>query len=185
MADAESEGPERSEASVLSFDLSECKELQQPQPIQATLCRKGVFAILKDCPCKVQDLKVSKTGKHGHAKANITGYDIITGKKLVETVPGHTTMFAFEPVKKEYEVADIAEGQITAITAEGEEKVFPLPEGEVGDKLREEFKTNQDKGGDQFFLIGVIYAPRMVGKKWMANVLVESFKAGKDKSASA
>jgi len=86
-------------------------------------------------------------------------------------------------VKKEYEVADIAEGLITAITPEGEEKSFPLPEGEIGDKLKEEFKTNQDKGGDQFFLIGVIYAPRMVGKKWMANVLVESFKTGKDKAS--
>jgi len=85
-------------------------------------------------------------------------------------------------VKKEYEVADISEGQITAITAEGEEKQFPLPEGEVGDKLKDEFKTNSDKSGDQFFLIGVIYAPRMVGKKWMANVLVESYKAGKEKA---
>jgi len=184
MADAEQDGPIRSEASVMSYDLSECKELQQPQPIQATLCRKGVHAILKDCPCKVQDLKVSKTGKHGHAKANITGYDIISGKKLVETVPGHTTMFGFEPVKKEYEVADISDNTITAITPEGEERSFPLPEGEVGEKLRDEFKANTDKSGDQFFIIGVIYAPRMVGKKWMANVLVESFKAGKDKNAS-
>jgi len=183
MADQENEGPVRSEASIVSYDLSECKELQQPQPIQATLCRKGVCAILKDCPCKVQDLKVSKTGKHGHAKANITGYDIVTGKKLVETVPGHTTMFQFEPVKKEYEVADIVDNTITAITPEGEEKSFPLPDGEVGSKLKEEFSANSEKSGDQFFLIGVLYAPRMVGKKWMANVLVESFKAGKDKSS--
>jgi len=184
MADAgEQEGPVRSEAAYMTIDLSECKELQQPAPIQATLCRKGVHAILKDCPCKVNDLKVSKTGKHGHAKANITGYDIITGKKLVETVPGHTTMFSFEPVKKEYEVADIGDGVITAITPEGEEKSFNLPEGEVGEKLLGEFKANADKGGDQFFIIGVIYAPRMVGKKWMANILVDSFKAGKDKSA--
>ena len=41
------------ELNVQSVDLTECKELNQPVPLQATLCRKGVYAILKDCPCKV------------------------------------------------------------------------------------------------------------------------------------
>ena len=34
---------------------------------------------------KIIEISVSKTGKHGHAKAAITGIDIFTGKCLVLT----------------------------------------------------------------------------------------------------
>jgi len=116
---------------------------------------------------KVADLKISKTGKHGSSKANMVGYDIITNKKYQETVPGHTMMFGFTPVKVEYEVADIHDGQITGMTPDGQEKFFNVPEDpEVGEKLVNEFTENAAKGGDQFWLITVVYAPRMVGKKW-------------------
>ena len=37
-----------------------------------------------------------------------------------QTVPGHATMFGFEPKKMEYEVCDISGGQITAMTADGQ-----------------------------------------------------------------
>jgi len=169
------------ELNIQTIDLSECKELNQPVPLQATQCRKGVFAILKDCPCKVADLKISKTGKHGSSKANMVGYDIISGKKYQETVPGHTMMFGFTPVKIEFEVVDIQDGQITAMTADGTERFFNLPEDpEVGGKLLAEFRENAEKSGDQFWIITVVFAPRMVGKKWVANMLVESYKKGKE-----
>ena len=96
-----------------------------------------------------------------------------------ETVPGHATMFGFEPKKMEYEVVDIgADGQITAMTAEGQEKFFFLPEEEHGPKLLADFQANAEKGGDAFYVITVLYCPRMVGKKWMANMYVESYKLG-------
>jgi translation elongation factor P/translation initiation factor 5A len=164
---------------VQSCELGECKELQQPAPLQSTLCRKNTFVILKDCPCKIADLKVSKTGKHGSAKCNMVGYDIITGKKYQETVPGHATMFGFSPAKMEYEVADISGSQITAMTSDGEERFFQVPDTEIGTKLVADFKANAEKGGDQFFLITVLYAPRMVGKNWQANMFVEAYKQGK------
>ena len=40
-----------------------------------------MVAFLKEKPCKIIEITTSKTGKHGHAKANITGIDIFTGKK--------------------------------------------------------------------------------------------------------
>jgi len=167
-------------ASVISIDLQDCKHLQQPVPIEATHCRKGVFVVMKDCPCKVSDLKISKTGKHGHAKANMVGYDVITGKKYQETVPGHITMMAFTPIKIEYEVADIVGSDITAMDPDGGEHHFNVPDNkEVGEKLVAEFKENAAKKGETFYVISVLYAPRMVGKKWMANMFVESYKQGK------
>jgi len=163
-----------------TIDLSECKEIQQPIPIEATHCRKGVYVIMKDCPCKVADLKVSKTGKHGHAKANMTGYDIITGKKYQETVPGHISMFTYQPQRTEYEVASIADGLITAMTADGQELFFNLPDSDKGKSLLEAYNAAQAAGGEKYFNITVLYAPRMAGKKWMANLFVEEWKEGKE-----
>jgi len=163
----------------IQMDLEDCKELEQPAPLQASLCRKNVHVIMCDMPCKVSELKISKTGKHGSSKANMVGNDVITNKKYQETVPGHATMFGFEPKKMEYEVVDIANGQITAMTADGQEKFFNLPiEEEHGPKLLADFQANAAKGGDAFYVITVIYCPRMVGKKWMANIYVESYKLG-------
>jgi len=176
---AEAPSASTGELNVQSCDLADCKELENPAPLQASLCRKGVFVIMKDNPCKVSELKISKTGKHGSSKANMVGYDIITNKKYQETVPGHATMFGFEPKKMEYEVVDIADGQITAMTADGQEKFFNLPEEEHGGKLLADFQANAEKGGDQFYIITVVYCPRMVGKKWMANMYCESYKPGK------
>lgn len=92
------------ELNIQSVELGDCKELEQPFPLQASLCRKGVCVIMKDSPAKVSELKISKTGKHGSSKANMVGYDVITNRKYQETVPGHATMFSFEMKKMEYEV---------------------------------------------------------------------------------
>ena len=108
----------------------------------------------------------------------MVGYDIITNKKYQETVPGHTMMFGFTPVKVEYEVADIHDGQITAMTPDGQEKFFNVPEDpEVGEKLVNEFTENAAKGGDQFWIITVVYAPRMVGKKSARNTQTLAYSA--------
>lgn len=32
-------------------------------------------------PCKIVEYSISKTGKHGHAKASIVGIDIFDGRK--------------------------------------------------------------------------------------------------------
>ena len=48
--------------------------------------------MIKGRPCKVVNVSTSKTGKHGHAKANFTAVDIFNGKKVEDVVPTtHTT----------------------------------------------------------------------------------------------
>lgn len=56
-------------------------------PIRAGELKKGMHVVIKGHPCKVIDISTSKTGKHGHAKANITALDIFTGKKLEDVAP--------------------------------------------------------------------------------------------------
>jgi translation initiation factor 5A len=54
--------------------------------------KKGDMVMIKGHPCKISDISFSKTGKHGHAKANMTAYDIFTNKKYEAMEPGHAQM---------------------------------------------------------------------------------------------
>jgi len=41
-------------------------------PVQCSSLRKNGFVMIKQRPCKIMEMSTSKTGKHGHAKVNIT-----------------------------------------------------------------------------------------------------------------
>ena len=49
--------------------------------------RKGSFVIIDDVPCKVDDVSVTKSGKHGHAKARVDAIGLLDGRRrsLVKT----------------------------------------------------------------------------------------------------
>jgi translation initiation factor 5A len=49
--------------------------------------KKGGYVMLQGRPCKVVEIKISKPGKHGPAKANIAGSDLFTGDRLVAHLP--------------------------------------------------------------------------------------------------
>ncbi len=56
-------------------------------PSTAGSIKKNSFMVINGRPCKVVDYSTAKTGKHGHAKASITGIDIFNGKKMEDSVP--------------------------------------------------------------------------------------------------
>jgi len=56
-------------------------------PVKAGQIKKGHLVLLGKSeehmhPCRVLDVSVSKTGKHGHAKCHFNAVDIFTGKKI-------------------------------------------------------------------------------------------------------
>ena len=57
--------------------------------INATEARVGTNIILDVKPFTVKKIDISKTGKHGHAKARIEAVGMIDGNKKVFVVPGH------------------------------------------------------------------------------------------------
>merc|ERR1712216_1056434 len=78
-------------------------------PSEAGAIKKGGYLLMKGFPCKVVEIKTSKTGKHGHAKCVFTGYDIFTDKK-VETMSPSTHGVEVPVVKRiVYECIDIDE----------------------------------------------------------------------------
>ena len=83
-------------------------------------------------------MSTSKTGKHGHAKVHLVAIDIFTGKKLEELCPSTHNMDVPNVTRTEYQFSYIDDDFLHLITSEGGEKNdVKVPEGEVGDKIRE------------------------------------------------
>jgi translation elongation factor P/translation initiation factor 5A len=64
-------------------------------PEEAHHVKKGSHVMLKGHPVKVSEVKTSKTGKHGHAKCNMTGSCVLCSKKCNEVYPGHIIIPGF------------------------------------------------------------------------------------------
>lgn len=113
--------------------------------------RKGAYIMLKGFPCQVEEISISKTGKHGHAKARCTGKDIFTDKKYVDVFPTSHNVDCPFVKKQDYEMVDIEteetdpgsatvsymdeEGEVTEIfVAENEDLVNDLQAIVDGDK---------------------------------------------------
>merc|ERR1712224_655306 len=89
-------------------------------PCSAGSIRKGSHMLIKGNPCKVVEITTSKTGKHGHAKASITGVDIFTGKKYEDSVPTSHNVDCPNVSKTEFTLISIDEDYVTLMDAEGE-----------------------------------------------------------------
>ncbi len=57
--------------------------------INATEARSGTNILLEGESYTIKKIDISKTGKHGHAKARIEATGIINNQKKVFVVPGH------------------------------------------------------------------------------------------------
>ena len=77
-------------------------------PVKAGAISKGSYVLLKGNPCKVVEVSTSKTGKHGHAKAKITGTDIFTGKKYIDICPTSHNMDEPVVTRVEWSVIDVS-----------------------------------------------------------------------------
>merc|ERR1712205_303061 len=67
--------------------------------VEACQIRKGGYIMVKGKACKVKDVSVSKTGKHGHAKCKFSASCIFTGATCEELCPS-THSIAVPFVKK-------------------------------------------------------------------------------------
>jgi translation initiation factor 5A len=54
--------------------------------------QKGNYVVLEDAACIVTDIKISRPGKHGHAKVNLTAVGMLDSKKRNTVMPGHDSI---------------------------------------------------------------------------------------------
>ena len=114
-----------------------------------------------DRPCKVIDIKVSKTGKHGHAKCRFTAIDIFDGSKHEDIVPSTHTAHVPVVTRMEYQVIGLEDGYLQLMTDDGEmkEDLQPptYPEG-LGADLEAAIEAAEDEG------LTVVVSVRITGR---------------------
>ncbi|VVB60444.1 Translation initiation factor 5A [uncultured archaeon] len=77
------------------------------QQIEAKDCKKGVFIMVEGIPCRVTNLQIAKTGKHGHSKARVDSEGIFDGKKRVFIQPGDAKVLSPNVDKREGQILSI------------------------------------------------------------------------------
>jgi len=111
------------------------------------------YMMIKGNPCKVLNISVSKTGKHGHAKCNFVATDIFTGKKYEDMIP--STHGTTVPVvnKSEWEIIDIEGDELTLMDEGGNQKTdlnLPTFPETLADDIR-----NAWNGGENSVMVTV------------------------------
>ncbi len=107
--------------------------------INATEAKPGVTILVDGAPCTVKSQDISKTGKHGHAKARIEAVGILDGKKRVIVVPGHERFEVPHIEKRKAQVMTVSGDTANVMDLESyetleiriEEGVEPKEEGQV------------------------------------------------------
>jgi translation initiation factor 5A len=114
-------------------------------PLEAGQIKKGGYIMIKDQPCKVTNVAVSKTGKHGHAKCNFEALHIFNGKKYTEISSSTHTLPVPNIFRAEYSLLDIGEdGELSLMTDSGDTKDdLNMPEDE---QLKKQIQTQFDDG---------------------------------------
>ena len=100
---------------------------------------------------QVIDLSTSKTGKHGHAKVNMVGTDIFTGKKVQDICPASHNMTKPVVSTKTYTVLDVTDDDFCSLMdADGdtrEDIVCPgvdSPDPKLGEQIREGLEAEKE-----------------------------------------
>lgn len=114
------------------------KEYGWTIPIRVGTIKKGTYLVMMDHPCKVVSITICKTGKHGHAKAAITGLDIFSGSKYV--VRASTSQNMEQPIIKNtnYTVSHIQDDDFVSLLSEDGllKEDLKLPPDEVGERIK-------------------------------------------------
>lgn len=113
-------------------------------PQRAGTLKKGAYIQIKGFPCKIANISTSKTGKHGHAKMNITGIDVLTKKKYEELAPTSHNVYVPVITRTEYQVVSAEDGYLSLMDAEGNVKDdIEVPEDEFGEQIKEGLSAGQ------------------------------------------
>ena len=128
-------------------------------PMQVGSLRKNGHMMIKDKPCKIVDISTSKTGKHGHAKSNITGIDIFTSKKYEDCHPTSHNADVPRVTRKDYQLLNIDGARVSLLTESGDTKDdLDLPKDTEGaeDELAKQVRQMFEEGRN--IMVSVIAA---------------------------
>ncbi|KAH7815450.1 Translation initiation factor 5A [Monocercomonoides exilis] len=127
------------------FDAGDA-EASHCHPMAAGDIKKGGYIAMKGRPAKVVETSTSKTGKHGHAKMHIVAIDIFNGKKYEELHPTSHNVPVPDIERAEYSLVDVQDDGFVSLMLESgaTREDLKLPEGEVGENLKQAFDDGKD-----------------------------------------
>jgi len=108
--------------------------------VNASSLKVGGYVIFDDVACKVVSIDISKTGKHGHAKARIQAVSLTDGTKKIKLYPGHD--------KVEVPIIEKESAQVLSISG-NKATVMDMKNYETFDLEIPEDMEGQVKEGDQ------------------------------------
>merc|ERR1711939_1027065 len=106
--------------------------------VEAGQIRAGGYIMIKGKPCKVKNVSVSKTGKHGHAKCKFAATDIFTGATCEELCPSTHSIDVPVVNKKDWQITGIQDDIYVLLMDEA---------GEMREDMKmpsEDYKTDDD-----------------------------------------
>lgn len=106
--------------------------------ISATEGRVGTNMIESGLFYTIKKIDISKTGKHGHAKARIEAANMFTGNKKIFLIPGHDKIEVPTVTKNKAQVLSILDDKLSIMDAE----TFETIEIDVTEELRGQFAEN-------------------------------------------
>jgi translation initiation factor 5A len=80
--------------------------------------QKGRYVVIDGVASAVTDMSVSRPGKHGHAKVNLTAVGLLDGKKRNITMPGHDNIEVPVIDKKNAQVLSVTQNKANVMDSE-------------------------------------------------------------------
>ena len=111
--------------------------------------QKGGYVVLDGEACRVVDIQISKSGKHGHAKVRFTAMGLVDGKKRVTVLPAHDNVEVPIIEKKSAQVLSVSGNTANVMDSESYETFdMEIPEelrGQVSEGSNVMYWTIMDK----------------------------------------
>jgi translation initiation factor 5A len=101
--------------------------------------QKGNYVVIDGAACIVSDVSISRPGKHGHAKVNLTASGMLDGKKRNIVVPGHDNLEVPVIEKKNAQVLSVNDATCNVMEMESFEN-FDL---KIPDELKGQILEGQ------------------------------------------
>ena len=121
------------------------------QPIMGGRVKKGTILLVQGkYACRVVEIDIAKTGKHGSAKASFVGLDIFNGHKHEMLTTTHSRVAEVVVKRQEYLLLDITDdGFLSLMRDDGEVRHdLELPPKGLNQDTRGRIETMFDMGKD-------------------------------------
>jgi translation initiation factor 5A len=102
--------------------------------------RKGSFILIDDVPCKVDDVSVTKSGKHGAAKARVDAIGLMDGRRRSLVKPADENVDVPIILRKKAQVLAISRDKVQLMDTSD----YSMLELEIPEELKGKLNSGEE-----------------------------------------